>query len=395
MPTTTTNQPIFVSLIPNLLGGKGHVYAYHCAVREALVHLEWTHWAAVAPDATLKDLPEGWTPALDCPNLEAIANPVAKALNWWGIYRWAQQVANYLQRVVAYNRPVIVLLERFIPSQLIGLWLALARIPTDQVAVWLLYRRDIHRLKIRWLYKLLNQLIAQQLLPDRLQLLADSELQAKSMGSYFHMPVTVMPIPHTTIDSAQAGVSAQARTTTSTSDITCWWVGEPRPEKGLATIRRLVTLTEPIAEQFCLIHAASADITPTPNGMKVKAIADNLSRKDYNAWLMASDVILLPYDCNAYQERTSGVFVEGVIAGKLPIVTQNTWMAHELARYGLSELAVVWEQAGILQYIADRLHDLTVADRLKHMQQAYLHFHTPATYAKTLLTLYRRSFPSG
>ncbi|MCS6814069.1 MAG: glycosyltransferase family 1 protein [Cyanobacteria bacterium] len=389
MPTATTNQPIFVSLIPNLLGGKGHVYAYHCAVREALMQLGWTHQAAVAPDAILKTLPEGWTPALDGPNLEAIASPVAKALNWWGIYRWSEQVANYLRGVVVQGRPVIVLLERFIPSQLIGLWLALARIPTDHVAVWLLYRRDIHRMRIRRLYKLLNQLIAQQLSPDRLQLLSDSELQAKSLMGYFQMPVTVMPIPHTTIEGAQPGA------TTPKHDIICWWVGEPRPEKGLATIQRLVTLTESVAEQFCLIHAASANIASIPNGMKVKAIADNLSREDYNAWLMASDIILLPYDCNAYQERTSGVFVEGVIAGKLPIVTQNTWMAHELARYGLSELAVVWEQPGILQYIVDRLHDPTVTDRLQRMQQAYLDFHTPATYAKVLLTLYHRSFPSS
>ncbi len=383
--SAATQLPIFVSIIPNLLGGAGHVYAYHCAVREAIVLLHWSHWAAVAPDSVLQDLPEGWTPALDCPNLETETNPLRKALNWWGIYRWSQQVAAYLRQVSMLDRPVVVFLERFIPSQLIGLWLALWQIPTDRLAVWLLYRRDIHLMRIRPVYKLLNTMIQQRLLPHRLQLLTDSEPKARSLSRYFCQPVAVVPIPHTVI-------TAQVPFAREPSEILCWWAGEPRPEKGLAVIQQLVALREPVARQFRLILAASAEVLPSSSGMQIQTIADNLSRQDYERWLVTSDVILLPYDRNAYQERTSGIFVEAVIAGKLPIVTSNTWMAQELAQYGLQQLAVDWEQPGILSHIAHQLHSPDTLRRMQKMQQSYLQFHNPESYGSVMQHIYWRSF---
>ena len=84
------------------------------------------------------------------------------------------------------------------------------------------------------------------------------------------------------------------------------------------------------------------------DGMQAVSLPTHLTRTEYLMQLAISDLVLLPYDALAYKERTSGIFIETIVAGKMPAVTRGTWMAGELARYDLSELIVDWNAPAVL-----------------------------------------------
>ncbi|WLT39021.1 hypothetical protein NON20_04850 [Synechocystis sp. B12] len=59
-------QPLFISLIPHLMGGEGHIVPYHGAVRRSVEYLGWQYQAWVPQDAD--------------PNLEEIGDRLHRIL---------------------------------------------------------------------------------------------------------------------------------------------------------------------------------------------------------------------------------------------------------------------------------------------------------------------------
>ena len=54
------------------------------------------------------------------------------------------------------------------------------------------------------------------------------------------------------------------------------------------------------------------------------------------------DFVLLPYDKKIYAECNLGIFVEAIVAGKITLVSADTWMAYELNKFKLTELVIDW-----------------------------------------------------
>jgi hypothetical protein len=96
-------------------------------------------------------------------------------------------------------------------------------------------------------------------------------------------------------------------------------------------------------------------------------------------------VILLPYDLS-YAERTSGIFVEAITAGKLALTTAGTWMAGELLAHGLPELIVDWSRPDIWQVVVRLLQDEALLSRLAAMQSTYQRYHSLAGFVAGLQT---------
>lgn len=81
--------------------------------------------------------------------------------------------------------------------------------------------------------------------------------------------------------------------------------------------------------------------------------------------------MLIPYDAIAYQERTSGVFTEAVMAGNIPLTTTNTWMARELLKFGLDNLIISWENPeSVWQHIEKVFHCQETRCKLKKCRKA-------------------------
>jgi hypothetical protein len=184
-----------------------------------------------------------------------------------------------------------------------------------------------------------------------------------------------MPIPHT--DFIGLEIISQAK-----EKIICWWPGTPRLEKGWDMIKSLVTANSELAKEICLVAAQSSEMLPLVDGVQVKLIANYLTEEEYLYWLKTSDIILLPYDAVAYSERTSGIFTECIIAGKIPVVTQGTWMAKELSKYGLDELIIDWSQPeSVVEEIINLAKSATFKDKILKIQAVYQNFHSVKNYA--------------
>ena len=67
------------------------------------------------------------------------------------------------------------------------------------------------------------------------------------------------------------------------------------------------------------------------DGAPVELLAGPLDAATYARELAAADVVLLPYDQGRYRSRCSGVVLEALAAGAVPILTGGGWMARQLA----------------------------------------------------------------
>lgn len=386
MDQETKNIPTLVSIIPNLVGGEGHIIPYHKAVTEATKILGWEHKIAYSNDINLTNIPENWTGCLKGANLEDETNFLGKILKFIEVIIFAKTIVNYLKiQVLPTSEKNIIFIERFIHLQLFALYLAILFIPKKDLHIWILYRMDTHNNKTRLIYKTINLLIKNRVSANNFKLLTDSELLSKALGDCFQEKVIVMPIPHTeSINNDKKVIKNDEKV--------CWWAGPPREEKGWNCIKLLTQYQSPDTKNFCLVAAKSSQLISVKGGIKVKLIEDNLTRIKYKKWLANSDIILLPYDSKAYKERTSGIFTESVIAGKITVVSPNTWMAKELAKYHLEELIIDWTKIQeILNAFNTILKSYDILDKIKIMQAKYQEFHNIKTYANTMKNIYSQN----
>ncbi|WP_236141855.1 hypothetical protein [Nostoc sp. CMAA1605] len=380
-------SPILISLIPNLMGGEGHIIPYHTSVSKAAKILGWQHLVILPPDLKFSNLPANWYACLSSENLEAKIHPFIRILKFIDILKFSLSIAKKLRQYVLITpRPSIIFLERFIHVQLLALLIAIYLIPTNNLSVWLLYRRDIHKDKTAWIYKSLNQAIKLKLNPGKFKILTDSEILANSISNYFQDSVNVMPIPHTEFIDIED-------TRNQDDEIVCWWAGTPRLEKGWEIVKSLVNCTTDGADKICVVAAQSSQLISNTGGVRINLIADSLSNLEYLEWLKKSDIMLLPYDANAYKERTSGIFTECIMAGKIPVVTAGTWMAKELSKYQAQELIIDdWSQPKMItNKILQFANSVELKAKITEIQKSYRKFHTVESYAVEIKKLFDAS----
>lgn len=379
------DQPLFISLIPHLMGGKGHIVPYHGAVRRSVEYLGWQYQAWVPQDAdpNLEEIGDRLHRILLPEDLEAEGSMVAKITRLPQAMQCSDVLAQQLQSLLTNgeSRPVILFLERFIHLQLFAIWWGLRQLSPEarsRLHFWILYRRDVHLDQTRSIYHWLHQRLRKLLPPPQCQFLTDSEPLGRSLQDYFAQPFTVMPIPHT--DFAEV-----VPLFTEADPILCWWPGAPREEKGWSVMRHLVSLPRPNSPRLQLIAAAASGLKSDSEGIEVHLIGDRLTREEYAGWLNKAQIILLPYDPEAYAERTSGIFTEAIIAERIPLVSPGTWMARELNQYDLDSLVVDWQaQSLVWAEIDQKLADSSIHQQLAAMAQAYRRHHSLESYAKTL-----------
>ncbi|MDY6786173.1 MAG: glycosyltransferase family 1 protein [Cyanobacteriota bacterium] len=293
-PSPPKLRVALMSIVPNLLGGEGHVIDYHQSVGQAADRLHWKHFVACVSDSRLQHYPPFWYPCLQGGDLEAEGNIWQKLGRIRNIFRLGRSIARFAnEKILPQGDRAILFVERFIHLQLLAIFLSLLFLPRQNLAVWLLYRRDIHRSKTGWVYRVLNEAIARLLPPGRLVLLTDSELLQESLSSYFQKTVTVLPIPHTEI-------LHRDRFPRPSSEILCWWSGPPREEKGWQVVKSLVETSFQGCENICILAAQSSQLAAIEGGVRVELLDDNLNRSNYVKWMNTCDFVLIPYDSISY-----------------------------------------------------------------------------------------------
>lgn len=131
------------------------------------------------------------------------------------------------------------------------------------------------------------------------------------------------------------------------------YLGGARRSKGferLPAILREIQSVDPDTDILVQAYRHSDDAPDTFVGSAlselsrmpgVELVTSVTGPKTYLEWLARIDAAILPYDAFTYRAVSSGVFVEVIAAGRHVLVPDNTWMASEARRCGLSRANIV------------------------------------------------------
>ena len=357
-------QPIFFSLLLNLNDFEGHGYVYHLDVQKATSSLGLNFYFLLPIECSLPTLPKQWIKTF-CNTRHFFLFPFLRLWDFMKMFR------NIL------SSPRIFFIDSLETKDFILLtFSALFFMPkTDQL--WLIFRYNLELLRYQGkIHGILCWLLKKKL-KKNLVLLTDSELISSSLQKKWNVVVNVMPIPHGKCPQPQQKVH-------STKKMQCWWPGKPREVKGLRDIQRLFSIDDPQGGQCELIVHEDTALPLTSNSLACNRISGNLPREEYEKWLVQSDVILLPYDPVIYQESTSGIFVEAVCAGKIPLVKEGSWLAYELKKFGLETLIVDWENPLFFSHLVSLTKNSSLKEKLLKMQDAYQRYHCVENFSKRM-----------
>jgi hypothetical protein len=346
------------SILPELKNQMGHFFEYALSVKRAAEMNGWRHACWAPSDCEIDPMPENWKKNL-IPGLG-----FSKILRHFFAYRSAI-------RKLPDPSNAVLFLEHFRFTNLFALFFALLfnRRPSE---LWLLYRyapSQMSRNGIPHVYLL--KIFALLFGKNRLRLLTDSILLQRQQETFFKRVVDLIPIPHGKMSTPEKFPKIEGV-------IDCWWPGgSTREEKGLPQIR---ALSEQLGKGTFPIRLIVAENAASKGIKATLFVESNMTRSNYKKWFNTTDIALLPYDPAVYHSGTSGIFVEAVLAGAIPVVREGTWMAHELKRYGLDEFILDWEDPAL----PNRLLILAKNEKLEKIRLDYHKFHSLEGFAEAL-----------
>lgn len=365
-----------ISLIPFLTGiGKGHDFVYNKSVGRAAAINGWDYAAGIPVSITADRVPKEWEKILPSHHLlykkGLIPRLTRLVLNSIAIRR-------FVHKKFSSDRNVIFI-ESFDPSFLFALVVALSLLHRKKLEVWLLYRSEKSCKGVKGkFYKHLTGSIRFLVGSENLKILADSNLLVVWFSSFFRQKVYLVPIPHTDLSSHLSG-------STKRDQIVCWVPGRQNEKTyNRNIICHLSKLRHFGQVPLLLVVGEQSKLQSIKGGIDVRLVPNVLSPNEYQYWIQECDIVLLPYDPVLYTRSTSGVFVECVCAGRIPIVTRETWMASELSRFDLTELSVDWFAPDLLAKIEAIAGSLEILKKLSYLRRTYLAFHNEENFAKYL-----------
>ena len=224
------------------------------------------------------------------------------------------------------------------------------------------------------------------------RLCTDSHRLASDLKALTSLPIEVFPIPHTDFLGDDAGAAPEAG-----APLRMISLGNARGEKGLAEIFDAVALSasESWADRvrFTLqCNDPSDDIAEALSNFRVRrdprvTLVDRvLDTEDYYKVIRQADVVLVPYHRDIYTERTSGVFLEALTAGKVLICTSGTWMSDLLIHHGGGLAIADRSPAALLEAMHTLVDDFpSYQARAREAAAHWKKVHTPDNLLQHLL----------
>jgi len=379
-----TNKVIVLSSAAALSSFKGHSYNYHLAVRDAL-RLSSIEYKVLIPSKnpiTLQD--EVWEQELRIPSklVGDISSKIARffAYAYYSIcisYAWV-----FFYRKYSKSAEVIVFYEtggNFLDEILISIVLKI--FVKKPLAVWYLVRGLPKTKKFQFLLKSSIFFAEFFVGKGRLKLCTDTVPLRDQLKYVLKRDVVCLPIPHAYSKQSKD----QDLDYIKPNGLRIWGLscmGENKGEKFLANLlRQKLTPSvnvEVIVRDFFLekneLHPESF----------VKVIPSELDALQFTILLQSCHVALLPYfggEDQAYKLSSSGIFVDSVTAGLLPLVSRDTWMEFELNRFDLNELVLDWDQYNTLPKLSTLINGLFASKstmcKLDGMRRSYSAMHSP------------------
>ncbi len=355
----------FYAFLPLLHDQVGHVYTYHIAVEKAVKSLQWDYIALV-PQNTPLSLTQNWKRVLPEDSWKKKKTSKKKISLF---FRHFFSLKKEIHKMPPYS---IFFLEHFEVFHMASLFFALF-FSRKKLRLWILHRY-VYRGKKKHFYTLLHFLFRFRLGEKNFQLFSDSELLQKGQEPHFKIPVTVLPIPH-----------GNTHFTSKKRSSFLWWPGGSiRKEKGLFEIQQLsLELLQKKSSLKLLVAETAKPFLCKESYPFCQFIQEELTREEFSSFLQESSFILLPYDPTVYKEGTSGIFVESIIAGKIPVIKEGSWLAFEAKKLGISEVIIDWNKE-ILSQIETLSKNESLLVRLQKAQKLYENYHSIPSFASCL-----------
>lgn len=88
-----------------------------------------------------------------------------------------------------------------------------------------------------------------------------------------------------------------------------------------------------------------------PSNSNINYIIGDLKDNEVFKIYENSDFVIIPYDSKTFQMRTSGVIVDCLLFGSIPIVFEGTWMAHVCKKYGFGIITTENSSKAVLKIL--------------------------------------------
>ncbi len=355
----------FISLCWNLIDESGHNAAYSRSFTQALAILGHENLVLVPKHCTAERKLGSWYYIFPRRKNNTIYSKIKYLINLTiSLFEFKLETSNN-----------IIFLESFTTIQFIITIIYTLLKNSNVKNLCLLFRNnnDINEFNII-IYKVVFR-IFNSISPKKLCLYTDSDTLKIFFEEKFNLPFCVLPIPHT--DNILCSEFFEKKS----NSIIMWWPGAPRPEKGLQIINKISHKVNNLSNIKLYLSEKTQGVIFSN---QVIATSDPMSEIDYVNMLRKSDFILIPYDQKVYSLATSGIFVEAIFSGKIPLVSKDTWMASELIKNNLPELIFDWTNLNFLDNLNDILSNSYIINKLKIMNLNYRNFHNISSYSIVL-----------
>jgi hypothetical protein len=357
---------VIYSIIVSLKNELGHFFEYNLAFTKAAKINNFKHIKIIPKSCNIPNMDKTWQKEIYAINHKNKLKNLKNIFPFIRIFKKIKKEKNGIIFLDDFN--IIILLLVFLAAIIVK--------PKSQL--WLLHRFEYNKTFLNGKgYKIIQYLLEKAFSKKKIKFLTDSTLIKNINGYFFNRKFHVLPIPHVYFSDEKKILDKNFKY--------FWWPGGLiRKEKGLDHIINLVNLLENKENIKIVLAETAKEFIKSNNTI---FIPTNLSRKEYESWMISSDLILLPYISNLYRYRTSGIFVEAIIAGAIPIVNKNTWMSYELSKYNLENLSIDWSNKDVVKKLNFILENNSIHNKLLSMKKDYKKIHSIENYALVLKSI--------
>jgi glycosyltransferase involved in cell wall biosynthesis len=120
----------------------------------------------------------------------------------------------------------------------------------------------------------------------------------------------------------------------------------------------------------------------------LKVIEGTLPMEQFFDVLYSADILIFPYRPEIYKYNQSGVFTQALTLGKIVIVTEGTFIASELARYGSGIVYKFGVPGALTEAIKTAANNIvTMKEKAQRTKNLYYQIHNRKRYVDLLLEL--------
>ena len=242
----------------------------------------------------------------------------------------------------------------------------------DKCGTFLIYCRYDYKNIKRIIFKIFTIFINYKF--KNFIILTDTDILKKKLNQTYKKKILFVPVPHT-----QEKVLKKQKK--KYNKINLFFPGPFREEKFGINFYNFLKINN---STLYKIFISKSFFWKKKKFFKIKYLSNNLNRKNYLKYFMKSQIIVLPYSNKLYRERTSGIFIEGIVMKKIILVTSGTWMAKELKKFKLNELIIKNWNNYLLEQNINKIFSDKVKKKISKMQKYYLKIHNKNNYTNLI-----------